>query len=86
MCRNHRVAGEKVKISREHLVEFVEEAYLQINQQQKTDNYIKQSFELCGLNPYATDDIVFERHLASLSENSVYAALTAVQTALTLQN
>jgi hypothetical protein len=86
MCRNHRVAGEKVKISREHLVEFVEEAYLQINQQQKTDSYIKQSFELCGLNPYATDDIVFERHLASLSENSVYAALTAVHTALTLQN
>ena len=32
------------------------------------------------------DDIVFERHLASLSENLVYAALTAVHTALTLQN
>ena len=86
MCTNHRKAGEKVKISREELVEFVEDAYSQINQQQKTNSYIKKSFELCGLNPYAPDDIVFERHLASLSENSVYAALTAVHTALTLEN
>ena len=68
------------------MVEFVEEAYLQINQQQKTDSYIKQSFKLCGLNPYAPDDTVFEKHLASLGENLVYAALTAVHTALTLEN
>ena len=52
----------------------------------KTDSYIKQSFELCGLNPYAPDDTVFEKHLASLGENLVYAALTAVHTALTLEN
>ena len=68
------------------MVEFVEKVYLQINQQQKMDSYIKQSFELYGLNPYATDDTVFERYLASLSEDSVYAALTTVHTVLTLQN
>ena len=86
MCRKNRVAGEKVKITREELVQFVEEAYEEINQQQKMDNCIKRSFELCGLNPYALDDSVFERHLASLSENSVYAALTAAHTALTMEN
>ena len=86
MCRNHRVAGEKVKISREKLVEFVEKAYDKINDSQKTDDYIKRSFKLCGLDPYAPDLSEFERHLASLSETAMYAALTASHTATTLEN
>jgi len=72
--------GSKITVSRKQLVDIVEESYRDINRENFKNPYIRDSFELCGLNPWTDDVSKFREHLASLSENSIYKALLSKQT------
>ena len=65
----------KISVSREQLVSIIEDAYAQINQENLHKPYIRESFDICGLNPWSTDTSMFDMHLSNLSENSIYRAL-----------
>jgi hypothetical protein len=39
--------------------------------------FIRDGFALCGLDPTSADQSAFERHLESLGEDGIYAALNA---------
>jgi len=67
--------GEQVKVSREILVKFIEDAYSQINDDQIRNNCISQGFGKCGLNSFAMDMDAFESPLDGLDKNKVYNLL-----------
>lgn len=67
--------GDTLKISRENIVGFILEAYRTVNIQNTTNDYIRRSFTLCGLNPFIEDDALFQRHLDRLYENKIYQSL-----------
>ena len=73
-------AGDKVSISREKLISFVEEAYENINTENIKNRWISDSFNKCGLNPWG-DDYHLREHLAQLNESGMYKALTDAHTA-----
>ena len=75
----------KINVSREQLVNFIEDAFNQINSQQIRNRTIAESFNICGLNPYSDDLTAFHRHLDSLEENKCYAAMIEKRTALDLK-
>ena len=77
-------AGQKIKISRETLLEFIEKAFVSINQDQKRSKSIYKSFRMCGLNPWDDELEHFTRHLDSLEHNKLYATLLRNQEALQL--
>jgi hypothetical protein len=84
--RANLTAGDSYVVSRERLVEMIEDAHNKINDGQIKNSSIRNSFRLCGLDPYApADDTTFERHLNSLNDNGVYAALSAQNEALKLK-
>jgi len=50
--RGKFVPGKRQEISKEELVQIVEESYHEINSRNRTDQYIKNAFEMFGLNPW----------------------------------
>jgi DDE superfamily endonuclease len=72
---NTFVPGAEIKISREMLAQFIINAYEHINDENMSHCYIRQAFDLCGLNPYVKDESKFIAHLDSLSLTSAYNAL-----------
>ena len=46
------VPGKYQEISKEELFQIVEESYQEINSRNKTDQYIKNDLEMCGLNTW----------------------------------
>jgi hypothetical protein len=64
--------GETVKVSRERLVGFIENAFNEFNEGQRLRRGVAKAFETCGLNPWADDDEEFQKHLAKLDENYAY--------------
>jgi len=77
-------AGQKIKISRETLLGFIEKAFRSINSEQKRTKSIYKSFCMCGLNPWDDKLGLFTQHLDSLSQNKLYATLLKNQEALQL--
>jgi len=77
-------AGQKIKISRETLLGFIEKAFASINQEQKRSKSIYKSFRMCGLNPWDDKLEHFTAHLDSLEQNKLYATLLKNQEALQL--
>ena len=78
-------AGEKIPVSREKMVGFIESAYKRINDVNKKNRWIADSFQTCGLDPWSDNTKnVFEAHLEKLSESQVYQALIEQHTAVQL--
>lgn len=77
-------AGQKIKVSRETLLGFIEKAFASINQDQKRSHSIYKSFRMCGLNPWDDQLEYFTQHLDSLEKNKLYATLLKNQEALQL--
>jgi hypothetical protein len=73
--------GEKVRVSRETLVNWIEKAFKEIGQAQKQSRKIAATFRKCGLDMYDDVKAEFAKHLESLSEDSVYNALIQHQRA-----
>ena len=68
--------GKTVAVSREEVVQIVENAYHSINMKNNTgEKFIRNYFDKCGLNPWSKDINAFKKHLKSLSENSIYKSL-----------
>ena len=79
--------GGAIKVTREKLTQMILEAYDYINSENMDNPYIRRAFNLCGLNPYATEENIretFMKHLGSLSLNSAYTALLEHHTAVDL--
>ena len=76
--------GDKVTISRETLIDFVEKAYEDINNENIKKRWIAESFNKCGLNPWG-DDSCFLKHLDQVNESGMYKALTEAHTAEVLE-
>ena len=65
--------GKAVTVSREEPVEIVEDAYHTINMENNTgEKFIRNSFDMCGFNPWSNDMHAYHKHLGSLSENGIY--------------
>ena len=48
--------GKTVAVSREEVVQIVENAYYSINMKNNTgENFIRNSFDKCGLKPWSKD-------------------------------
>ena len=78
-------AGDKIPVSRENLVGFIQNAYGKINSVNKKNRWIADSFKTCGLDPWSdTTKKEFEAHLEKLSESCVYQALIDQHTAVQL--
>lgn len=67
--------GEKIRVSREKLVEFIEASFAEFNETQRKKRGIAQSFRTCGLDPFAENDRDFVEHLNKLEGCKVYANL-----------
>lgn len=78
-------AGDKIPVSRENLVGFIQNAYDKINSVNRKNRWIADSFKTCGLDPWSdTTKQEFEAHLEKLSESRVYQALIDQHTAVQL--
>ena len=66
-------------------MDFVEKSFDEINADQKRNRSISRSFQICGLDPWATNLDKFTEHLDSLSTNKVYETLIKHQQAVTLK-
>jgi hypothetical protein len=66
------LAGCVLTVPRENLVEMIEKAFDEINEQNKRRRWIARTFEQCGQDPWSSDLKLFEDHLSSLEQNSVY--------------
>jgi len=71
--------GVRVKVSREKLVEIVEQSFDEINCDQKFDRSITRSFQICGLDPWTSILEKVSDHLDSLTTNRVYEKLVRVK-------
>ena len=63
--------GDKVNMTKEHVVSIVTSSFEDINTINEGDQRIRQEFDVCKLNPYFEDTIIFERHLALVSEKNI---------------
>jgi hypothetical protein len=53
-------AGDKIPVSREDLVGFIENAYDKINSANRKNRWIADSFKTCGLDPWSdTTKVLF---------------------------
>ena len=84
ISRNNFKPGQQIKISRENLLTFIEDACESINNDQKGTKSIYKSFRMCGLNPWDSNLSFFKSHLDSLEENKLYATLLKNNLALEL--
>ena len=71
------VLNNNYKLSREEIVGTVLDAVKKINLDNIEDRHIKNSFDICGVNPWSNDPSKFEKHLDNLSENKTCKALIA---------
>jgi hypothetical protein len=78
-------AGDRIHITRELLLQWIEEAFKDYNKNSQKNRRIYKAFALCGLNP-EEGDVKFEEHLARLSEEGVYKSLLTNTLALNLTN
>jgi hypothetical protein len=78
------IPGEKITVSRETLVGFVEQAFTEINDAQEQNASIFKSFRTCGLDPWTSSLSPFHKHLECLSENKIYECLLQNHAALEL--
>ena len=67
--------GGKCPVSRELLVQWVEESLATIYQKQVATRDISRTFRKCGMDPFDDDKDLFSRHLEKMSEQSVYNSL-----------
>ena len=68
--------GKAVAVSREELFEIVEDAYHLINMANNAgEKFIRNLFDMCGLNPWSNDMHAYHKHIGSLSENGIYKSL-----------
>ena len=78
-------AGDKIPVSREKLVEFIQNAYDKINSVNIKNRWIADSFKTCGLDRWSENTKRnFEAHLEKLSESRVYQALIEQHSAVQL--
>jgi hypothetical protein len=71
-----REKGDKIPVSPEDLVGFIENAYDKINSASRKNCWIADSFKVCGLDPWSdTTKALFEAHLEKLSHSQVNQAL-----------
>lgn len=80
--------GKKVTVSREKVIEFILETINDINNHNDDNQYIRDAFRKCGLNPWSKEqsDKAFREHLDKLESNSILRAMISNQTALTLSD
>ena len=78
--------GDKYKVSRDDLINFICQTIDELNKKYYQWKQIFKSFEQCGLNHLCNNTDFFMRHLASLTETSMYKALTDQHEAVTLSN
>jgi hypothetical protein len=76
--------GEKIKVSREQLVGFIENAFAKVNENQRKKRMIAKSFRTCGLDPFAENLSEFTKHLDHLCESQVYNKLLEKNAAVKL--
>jgi len=76
--------GDKVEISRETQIDFVEKEYDDINSENIKKHWIAELFNKCGLNPLG-DDTYFLKHLDQLDKSCMYKTLTEAYTADVLE-
>ena len=78
------LVGMVYSVPREDLVGMIEDAYDTINEGNTRRRWIASAFDQCGQNPWAADQSGFEKHLASLNENTVYQNMTEANKRLDL--
>ena len=78
--------GDKYKVSRDDLVNFICLAIDELNKKYKKTRQIYNSFEQCGLNHLSKNTDLFIKYLEILTETSMYKALTDQHEAVTLSN
>ena len=69
--------GDKYKVSRDDLINFICQTIDELNETYKQTRQISNSFEQCGLNHLYKNTDLFMKHLASLTETSMYKALNS---------
>ena len=82
---NEFTPGQSIKISREKLVEIVEQSFDEMNSSEAQTRAISKSFQMCGLDPWASNLVPFHNHLKSLSINTIYDRLIKKKEAITLE-
>ena len=78
--------GDKYKVSRGDLINFICQIIDELNDKYHQSKQIFKSFEQCGLNNLCNNTDLFMKHLASLTETSIYKALTDQHKAITVSN
>ena len=78
--------GDKYKVSRDNLINFICQTIDELNEEYHQSKQILKQFEQCGLNHLCNNTDLFMKHLASLTETSMYKALTDQHEAVTLSN
>ena len=78
--------GDKYKVSRDDLINFIFETINELNKKYHQSKQIFKSFEQCGLNHICNDTDLFMKHLDSLTDISIYKVLTDQHEAVTLSN
>jgi hypothetical protein len=73
--------GQKVRVDREHLVAWIEQAVSDVDSDQKRSRKIAATFRKCGLDPFDMDKADFASHLESLGDTAIYNALIQCQRA-----
>ena len=78
--------GQKYKVSRDDIINFICQIIDELNDKYHQSKQIFKSFEQCGLNNLCNNTDLFMKHLASLTETSIYKALTDQHKAITVSN
>ena len=78
--------GDKYNVSRGDLIPFICHIIDELNHKYHPSKKIFKSFEQCGLNYLCKNTDLLMKHLESLTETSMYKALTDQREALNLSN
>jgi hypothetical protein len=80
-------AGQQVAVSRDKFLEFIEGAFKDVNQQNLSTSSIRDTFAMCGVNPFVEGhaQTKFKAHLDSLSRERAYGVLLRCNTPLSLE-
>jgi hypothetical protein len=78
--------SQKVSVSCETMVQFLLDAISDINLQNNQQQFIRDAFVRCGLNPWSEKNSLqaFKDHLDKLEENEVLKTMLQNQKALSL--
>ena len=77
---------DKYKISRDDLINFMCQTIDELIEKYHQSKQICKSFKQCGLNNLCKNTDLFMKHLVSLTETSMYKAVTNQHEAVTLSN